>query len=82
MAFWSMKNDKYKAVRGICIGWNGVQCDDARMYKVKQGVKTKMFSYSEEEVDGAEAVGDPHMTVSDGAKEELCCEGGHCHPCQ
>merc|ERR1712127_170108 len=81
MAFWSMNNDKYKAVRGICIGWNGIQCDTARAYKVKQGVKTKMFSYSEEE-EVAEAVGDPHMTVSNGAKEDLCCEGGHCHPCQ
>merc|ERR1719487_85224 len=31
--------------------------------------------------DEAEAVGDPHLTLSSGAKQDLCCEGGHCEPC-
>merc|ERR1719503_180649 len=29
----------------------------------------------------AAAVGDPHLTTSDGAASDLCCEGGHCQPC-
>merc|ERR1719162_475371 len=31
--------------------------------------------------DEAEAVGDPHMTLTSGEKEDLCCEGGECKPC-
>merc|ERR1719174_84714 len=31
--------------------------------------------------DEAEAVGDPHLSLDTGAKEDLCCEGGHCQPC-
>merc|ERR1719272_979382 len=31
--------------------------------------------------DEAEAVGDPHLSKSNGAKTDLCCTGGHCQPC-
>jgi len=31
--------------------------------------------------DEAEAVGDPHLTISGGEKADLCCEGGECHAC-
>merc|ERR1719276_58148 len=31
--------------------------------------------------DEAEAVGDPHMTLTSGEKADLCCEGGDCKPC-
>merc|ERR1719503_484453 len=29
----------------------------------------------------AAAVGDPHMTLSSGASDDLCCESGICKPC-
>merc|ERR1719329_1149527 len=29
----------------------------------------------------AAAVGDPHMTLSSGASDDLCCEAGICKPC-
>merc|ERR1719223_246580 len=29
----------------------------------------------------AAAVGDPHLTTSEGSAADLCCEGGHCMPC-
>lgn len=31
--------------------------------------------------DEAEATGDPHLTLSNGNKEDLCCHDGHCKPC-
>merc|ERR1719183_2788532 len=31
--------------------------------------------------DEAEAVGDPHMTLATGEKEDLCCEGSVCKVC-
>merc|ERR1719162_992629 len=31
--------------------------------------------------DEAAAVGDPHMSLNTGAKEDLCCTGGKCEPC-
>merc|ERR1719162_844573 len=31
--------------------------------------------------DEAAAVGDPHLTLSNGAKQDLCCKGTECHPC-
>merc|ERR1719231_1900729 len=32
--------------------------------------------------DEAEAVGDPHLTMSNGRKADLCCKGGVCKPCE
>merc|ERR1719240_250066 len=31
--------------------------------------------------DEAEAVGDPHLTMTGGEKADLCCEGGVCSAC-
>merc|ERR1719460_799551 len=31
--------------------------------------------------DEAEAVGDPHMTLATGEKEDLCCDGSVCKAC-
>merc|ERR1719313_1247841 len=31
--------------------------------------------------DEAEAVGDPHLTLADGQKQDLCCEDGVCQAC-
>merc|ERR1712071_592840 len=81
MSFWTM-NNKRDSIKGICIGWDDTQCDDAKKYKIHKSVKNKMFSVSEEEeADGAEAVGDPHMTASNGATEDLCCDDGPCRAC-
>ena len=32
--------------------------------------------------DEAAAVGDPHLTFATGSTAGLCCEGGHCVPCE
>merc|ERR1719174_1295634 len=32
--------------------------------------------------DEAEAVGDPHLTLTNGVKADLCCEGGICKACE
>jgi len=32
-------------------------------------------------VDGASAVGDPHLSSDKGQKQDLCCKGGVCKPC-
>jgi len=32
--------------------------------------------------DEAEAVGDPHLTTSDGSHVDLCCDGDVCKPCE
>jgi hypothetical protein len=32
--------------------------------------------------DEAGAIGDPHMTLSNHKKNDLCCHHGHCKPCQ
>merc|ERR1719162_988591 len=78
MAFWKMENT-IRGVRGVCLGWNEAQCD-AKHPTMKAGVLNTLYSYSEEE-DVAEAVGDPHMTVSNGAHEDLCCDDGPCRAC-
>merc|ERR1719223_1497540 len=29
----------------------------------------------------AAAVGDPHLTLTSGSSQDMCCEGGECKPC-
>merc|ERR1711957_851787 len=43
-------------------------------------VKVKIVPV-EEVADEAAAEGDPHMTLSTGEKQDLCCEGELCKPC-
>ena len=31
--------------------------------------------------DEAGAVGDPHVTLANGGTSDMCCENGHCEPC-
>merc|ERR1719409_179337 len=42
---------------------------------------TKPTKPEEEISDEAEAVGDPHLTLTSGNREDLCCKDGHCKLC-
>jgi len=77
VAYWARDKSNAKSLRGVCVGW-GEECE---IRGIKGKNKNKLFSVAEETEPEVEAVGDPHMTLSDSEKEDLCCEGGHCAPC-
>merc|ERR1719162_2744922 len=43
--------------------------------------KMGMMGMGAPQDDEAAAVGDPHMTLTGGEQDDLCCNGGHCEPC-
>jgi len=76
LAYWKKNAPNPARLRGLCIGWTNENCN------LQSTGRNKVKLFKCEDDDDAAAVGDPHLTNSGGAKQDLCCDGGECHPCQ
>merc|ERR1719223_1561465 len=80
VAFWGGRNNKNPELKGLCFGWAADKCKNK--VKIHKKNKNTLYKVVNEQEDEAAAVGDPHLTLTDGSSQDMCCKGGHCYPCQ
>merc|ERR1719183_2882654 len=75
LAFWQTTRNPAR-LQGLCIGWTQANCN---IQATGNGKFNALYRCSED--DTAAAVGDPHLTLSDETKQDMCCDDGPCKAC-